>query len=46
MDKRTKFFTVRVVRNWHRLPREVVVAPSLEKFKVYLDQALSNMMEL
>jgi len=30
LDIRTKLFTVRVVRPWHRLPREVVAAPSLE----------------
>jgi len=33
----------RMVKHWHRLPREVVEAPSLETFKVRLDRALSNL---
>jgi len=37
---------VRVVRHWHRLPTDVVDAPSLETFKARLDQALGNLMEL
>ncbi|GAB0210036.1 hypothetical protein GRJ2_003469400 [Grus japonensis] len=40
---RKKFFPVRVVRQWNRLPREVVDAPSLEVFKARLDEALGNM---
>jgi len=31
---RKKCFTMRVVTPWHRLPGEVVSAPSLETFKV------------
>ncbi|KAK4830426.1 hypothetical protein QYF61_011134 [Mycteria americana] len=42
-DIRKKFFMMRVVRHWNRLPREVVCAPSLEAFKVRLDGALSNL---
>ncbi|KFZ57725.1 hypothetical protein N321_07626, partial [Antrostomus carolinensis] len=43
LDTRRKFFTMRVVKHWHRLPSEVVEAPSLETFKVRLDGALSNL---
>ena len=42
LDTRKKFFTVRVVRHWNRLPRELVAAPSLAVFKARLDGALSN----
>ncbi|KFP13113.1 hypothetical protein Z169_01669, partial [Egretta garzetta] len=38
-----KLFTMRVVRHWNRLPREVVDAPSLDVFKARLDGALSNL---
>ncbi|KFR08139.1 hypothetical protein Y956_12049, partial [Nipponia nippon] len=40
---RKKFFPVRVVRPWNRLPREAVDAPSLAVFKARLDGALSNL---
>ncbi|KFV14609.1 hypothetical protein N340_13817, partial [Tauraco erythrolophus] len=43
LDLRKKFFTMRLVRHWNRLPREVVAAPSLEVFKAKLDEALSNL---
>ncbi|PKU34267.1 hypothetical protein llap_15428 [Limosa lapponica baueri] len=43
LDTRKKFFPVKVVRQWNRLPREVVDAPSLEVFKTRLDGALSNL---
>ncbi|KFP14459.1 hypothetical protein Z169_15000, partial [Egretta garzetta] len=38
-----KFFTMRVVRHWNRLPTEAVDAPSLEVFKARLDGVLSNL---
>jgi len=40
---RMKFFSMRVVRPWHRLPREVVDTPSLEVLKARLDGALSSL---
>ena len=43
LDIRKKFFTMRVVRHWNRLPREAVAARSLEVFKPRLDGALSNL---
>ncbi|KFU97920.1 hypothetical protein N339_06630, partial [Pterocles gutturalis] len=43
LDIRKTFFTLRVVRQQNRLPREAVDAPSLEVFKARLDEALSNL---
>ncbi|KFP45237.1 hypothetical protein N324_10408, partial [Chlamydotis macqueenii] len=43
LDIREKFFTLRMVKHWNRLPREVVDAPSLETFKASLDGYLSNL---
>ncbi|KFR12534.1 hypothetical protein N306_04616, partial [Opisthocomus hoazin] len=42
LDIRKKFFTMRVVKHWNRLPREAVAALSLAVFKARLDGALSN----
>ena len=43
LDIRKRVITIRVVvRHWHRLPREVVDAPSPETLKVRLDEALST----
>jgi len=43
LDIKKKFFTMRMVKCWNRLPREVVEAPSLVTLKVRLDGALSNL---
>ena len=43
LDIRKKFFTVRVVRHWNRLPSEAVDAPSLEAFKTRLGGTVSNL---
>ncbi|KFV50294.1 hypothetical protein N341_01975, partial [Tyto alba] len=41
LDIRKKFITMKMVKHWNRLPREVVDAPSLKTFKARLDGALS-----
>ncbi|KFO86832.1 hypothetical protein N320_10369, partial [Buceros rhinoceros silvestris] len=41
LDIRKKFFTMRVVKHWHMLPKEVIEAPSLQTFKARLDRVLS-----
>ena len=43
VDIRMKFFPMRVVKPWRRLPREAVAAPSLAGFKARLDGAVSNL---
>ncbi|KFP53095.1 hypothetical protein N323_09273, partial [Cathartes aura] len=43
LDIRKKFFTMRVVKHWNRLPREAVDAPSLETFQARLDRGLSTL---
>jgi len=45
LDIRKKFFTMRVVKHWHRLPSEAVDAPSWAVFKARLDGALSNLVQ-
>jgi len=43
LDIRKKFFIMRVMRHWHRLPRDVGDASSLRVFKARLHGALSNL---
>ena len=43
LDIRKKFFMMRVVKHWNRLPRESVETRSLEIFKARLDGTLSNL---
>ncbi|KGL96072.1 hypothetical protein N301_03025, partial [Charadrius vociferus] len=43
LNIRKKFFTLRAVKHWNRLLREVVEASSLEVFKARLEVALGNL---
>jgi len=43
LDRRKRFYTMRVVKHYNRLAREAVEAPSLETFKVRLHGALSHL---
>ena len=43
LDTKKKFFTMRVVRYWQRLPRKATDAPSLKAIKARLDEALGNL---
>lgn len=40
----TTFFTLRVVKHWHSLPREVVESPSMETLKTQLDMVMGNLL--
>jgi len=42
LDIRKKFFTMRVVKHWHMLPREAVSSSSLAGLKARLDGAGST----
>ena len=44
LDIRKNILTVRAVRQWNQLPREVVGSPTLEAFKRQLDSHLSGML--
>lgn len=43
MDIRKRFFSERIVGHWHRLPKELVMAPSQVEFEKCLDNTLRNM---
>jgi len=45
LDIKKNFFTERVIKQWNRLPRELVESPSLEVFKKHTDIALSDMVQ-
>lgn len=42
LDIRKKFFPMRMGSPWHRLPRAILAAPSLQASKTRLDEAWTN----
>jgi len=44
LNMRKNFFPLKVTEHWNRLPREVVVSPSLKIFKTRLDQVLCSLL--
>jgi len=46
LDLRKMFFTIKILKHWHRLPREVVDAPSLETFQGQAGWGSEHLMEL
>jgi len=44
LNIRKHFFTVRVAKHWHRLPRKVVESPFLEILKSHVDTGLGNLL--
>lgn len=44
MDITKNLFTMKVVKYWNKLPREVVDIPCLSLFKGHLDNALINIL--
>lgn len=43
VDGRRSSFILRTVKQWKRLPREVVLSPSLKVYKTKLEKALGNL---
>ena len=41
-EKRRNFFSVRAVKNWNKLPRDVVLAENLNSFKNKYDNHINN----
>lgn len=45
LGSKKHLFTVRIVKHWNRLPREVVDVPGLSVLKRHSDNALSNILQ-
>lgn len=43
---RKRFFTLRVIKHWNRMPRELVESPSLEILNICLDMVLCHWLQV